>query len=127
MGAIGGGTGNTGPTGTTTGPTGPTGLNFAGNTGPTGPSGVTGPVGTIGIMGFVGPTGPTGPTGIELPNLPYGSALFPGSTGGAGYPPDLWIAPGVTQAHGFAWFNVNATGITGGSQGMNSYAQFTVS
>jgi hypothetical protein len=102
-------------------------LNFAGNTGPTGPGGVTGYTGPIGIIGFVGPTGPTGPTGINLPALPSGSSLFPGSTGGAGAVPQLWIAAGVTQTAGFAWYNVNATGITGGSQGMFSYAQFKVS
>jgi hypothetical protein len=39
----------------------------------------------------------------------------------------LWIAPGTTQAHTYAWFNANATGVTGGSQGTFSYTQFVVS
>jgi hypothetical protein len=97
------------------GPTGRAGVSVTGNTGPTGPAGITGPTGTVGPQGFVGPTGPTGPTGINLPNL---------ATGQTG---QLWIAPGTTQTHLFAWFNSNATGVTGGSQGINSYAQFVVS
>ena len=104
-----------------TGAVGPTGSMPTGNSGLQGPSGPTGPTGS---RGFVGNTGATGPTGINLPFLP---PSFLPATGPNGPQPQLWIAPGTTQAHGFAWFNQNATGITGGSMGTNAYLGFVLS
>jgi hypothetical protein len=75
----------------------------------------------VGIIGFMGTTGPTGPTGINLPFMAIGGT-YATSTGPNGTPVMYcippWSNPGNT---GQIFVNVNATGVTGGSDGSNQY------